>query len=99
MLADDVEEIGAVLLELGFADAVHGCHLGRRRRLAPRHVNQCPVGEHHVGRDTLRFGQRRAALAERLEQRGVARRAVGKRRGVGSRARGFSRGRFERVLT
>ena len=84
--------------QLGFADAVHGAHLGRRRRLAPRHVDQGLVGEYHIGRDALLLGQLGAAPPQRFEQRRVARRAVGKRRGVGGGASGLARGRLERVL-
>ena len=77
---------------------MHGGHLGGCRRLAPRHIDERLVGEHHIGGDALLFGQGRAALAQRLEQRRVARLAVGQRRGVGDRACGLFRGGFERVL-
>ena len=94
----DSEENLAILPQLGLADAVHGAHLGGSARLAPGHVDQGLVGEHHIGGDALLLGKLGPAPPQRLEQRRVAAPAVGERRGVGGGARRLARRRLERVL-
>ena len=98
MIANHFEENGAVLTKLALADAVHGGHFGRGRRLAPGHIDQGLVGENHVGRDPLLFGKLGAALAQRLEQRRVVRPAFGQRRSIGRRTGHLAGRGLERVF-
>ena len=98
MIANHFEENGPVLAKLALADAVHSCHFGCGRRLAPGHIDQRLVGENHVGRDPLFFGKLRAALAQRLEQRRVVGPALGQRRSINRCAGGLARRGLERVF-
>src|SRR5215471_1371248 len=50
MAAHDVKKDAAVLGKLHLAHAVDGAHVGLGPGLAPRHVDQAPVGEDQIGR-------------------------------------------------
>jgi hypothetical protein len=79
MRPDHLKERGAVLRELGLADAVDLAHLGGGRGPLARHVEQRAVGKYHIGRHELLAGKLEAALLERLEQGRVGVAGCGKR--------------------
>src|ERR1700722_12269801 len=94
--ADDVEEDMTVLGELDLAHAMDLGHVGRRLRLAPRHVDQALVREDQIGGGGTFLGELEAAALERLEQRRIRLRCLPWRGRCG--IAGAAAQRLERVL-